>query len=218
MTEIDNLILHNFLTSAYNQPHRHYHNMMHINFLHAKLHEWGSHEIQAREAERIPMDGVEEIWMNVQRAIWWHDFEYNIFTPPGLNEVRSANAYVEYAGGERDDVVYQAILATANHLEDQTINDTDDGMVIKLMLDCDLAGFAMSMDAVRRNSLNVLKEYEPLGIPDKTLLENRIKFLDKLLKRNRIFYTDYFFNMYEKIARQNIEESIRDTNKELAAL
>ena len=217
-TTLHNIQLGVLLHTVYNQKDRHYHDIKHIKFLHAKSREWLVHEMtnifgttEEADLSQEQQDSANKL-MNianrVDTAIWWHDYEYNVFNPPMINELLSAKAYESFTGSNHDPLISSAIQATAFHLQDQELPDNDEGMVIKVMLDVDLVGFAQSLDVVMQDSHNILMEYMPTGVPLQTLFENRIKFLNELLARTRIFYTDYFFNTYEALARDNIKASI----------
>lgn len=209
-----------FLHMLYSEERRTYHGMNHIKYLLAKAEEWY-------------LDNVYEwqTYVLLQHAIWWHDSVYSVFGKPGRNEDNSAalftgtqtNEFRIDAGMDEDEaggIIHMAILNTARHLEDIDFDKEYAGSrltanVSMLMLDLDLAGFAEELDMVKFHSELVLQEYAPLGKSREQLLEGRISFLHALLKRKRIFYTDYFFKKCETKARFNIMDSIEATQEEL---
>lgn len=201
-----NLVIMQYLKTVYSSKERYYHDINHINYMRSKLMEYVSSEMSVDD---FP------IFRDILTAIWFHDIEYNIWNPPGFNESQSVDQYMSIYGLTELDSVGRAIVATASHLEDQIIPDTDEGTIIKVLLDIDLVSFSEAFDIVLYNSENVLREYEPMQLERDILLQNRNNFLRKLLKRQRLFYTDYFYNLYEDQARSNIDRLIEHTNHEL---
>ena len=197
-----NLVIMQYLKTVYSSKERYYHDINHINYMRSKLMEYVSSEMSIDD---FP------IFRDILTAIWFHDIEYNIWNPPGFNESQSVDQYMSIYGLTELDSVGRAIVATASHLEDQIIPDTDEGTIIKVLLDIDLVSFAEAFDIVLYNSENVLREYEPMQLERNILLQNRNNFLGKLLKRQRLFYTDYFYNLYEEPARSNIDRLIEHT-------
>jgi predicted metal-dependent HD superfamily phosphohydrolase len=109
-----------------------------------------------------------------------------------------------------------AIKNTGLHLSNIEFNNNDaSSMVSKLLLDIDLVGFADDMNVVRYNSNMVLREYECMNLLPGNLLLGRLYFLEKLLKKEKIFYTDYFYELYENKLRRNVNEEINLIYKEL---
>lgn len=206
-----------YLNSCYSESGRYYHNINHIKFLLSKLNEWMD-SVQSKRNDCI------KIYDLTRDAIWWHDAWYSIWDSPGENERQSAELYLIFSKTknisditeEEQLIVKNAILRTKDHLQWQTFNEGFvSNMVAQLMLDVDLVGFAKDYESVKWDSENVIKEYEPKGLSREKLLKGRIDFLTKLKDRERIFYTDYFFEKYELLARYNITISIQDAINEL---
>jgi predicted metal-dependent HD superfamily phosphohydrolase len=211
------------LVPLYNSPQRHYHNLAHIHFCLSKLDEYKSNS-----DEKLTLrDESAAI-----HAIWFHDAVYSPF--PWFNtsnEKESACLFNEWFKSEYNNLVnmpdyerellsdiqsrtLEAIFATEYHLEIPdwfTINHES----TKVMLDVDMVGFARSFNEVYKDSAKIFKEYDALGVPERIMLNNRINFLEALLKKERIYYTDYFHYTYEKAARDNIEAVIEASRVEL---
>lgn len=204
------LAIKTYLITTLNAPWRTYHNEQHINFLLGKAAEWQRYQTEFPTI-------TQHDWEAIKESIWWHDIVYNIWNPAKANETESAiqavntlrNMYLPNVLK----MVYKAIMATAYHLDDQELTDED--MVTKVMLDVDMAGFGEEYQIVKINSTNVLTEAYMVVGDTARLLQNRVKFLTKLLERKRIFYTDYFFATYEAKARANIKRQIEETTEEL---
>lgn len=160
-------------------------------------------------------------------SIWFHDAIYSPYPyATSSNEHESADLFQQWYLSCEDfngdsfnkdffHEVFYTILMTEKHLA--TIDDIRYKSTA-IMLDIDIVGFARPFDLVMATSEQIFKEYACLGLPKKLMLENRIKFLEKLLSKNRIFYTEYFHEKYETIARENIEEVIIRSNFELSNL
>lgn len=183
------------LVPMYNEPHRHYHNMTHINTLISRF-------------EKIPAcdlgfslggDGPQMM----ADVIWFHDCYYDPYSP-GLNERMSANIYrsVVDSGTRRvsstADAVEDIILATADHLTTHNFADRhwasstqEVGVrVAELFMDLDLHMFAYTgLQAVDINR-RIRDEYYRTS--DEEFNIGRGEFLLKLLERKKIFYTDIF--------------------------
>lgn len=187
------------LTTLYAQPHRHYHNINHINDC-------------LTELENIPAklitDTEREI---VEVAIWYHDAVYNPYSRK--NEINSAALYSQRsyrtAFGK---AVYDAIIATGFHTITQTADRMiyiDSGMPLttQVMLDIDLSGFGKPWNICKRHSENIYMEY-----PNTSTLEfyqGRIKFLETINARESLYYTDYFKEKYHKQSKENIDVEIK---------
>lgn len=208
------------LRSIYAEEGRHYHGLNHIKHLLAKANEW--HKTGAIDNSELQL---------LEHAIWWHDAAYSIYSPHGVNETESWQMFAEllsrgdikfinlhgWTFADAKMVVSKAIDATARHLLDQDESHVGyPGVkVIQGMLDVDLCGFAESFEVVKYNNELILKEHERKQLPRKTLVENTINFLYKLLERKRIFYTEYFYNKCENVARDNIVRLIAELSDEL---
>ena len=208
------------LIPLYNSPQRHYHDLNHINFMMSKL-------MEAMDTEEFtqyfnkPVDS-----MALTLAVYFHDAIYSPYPMHRLsNERLSAHLLQDYIKTHRDDVIAtginpfelykieeiacDAIKATEYHLHDLreswSIRHKETTFLI---LDCDMAGFAKPYHEVLADSDRIFKEYQCLGLPHKQMLENRIAFLNKLLSKDTIYYTEYFKNTHEAKARDNIEAVI----------
>ena len=77
---------------------------------------------------------------------------------------------------------------------------------IKLFLDLDMFLFAEDYEKYKENEEKIRKEFSLYD--DKEWKIGRLDFLGRLLKRERIFYTHYFYEKYESVARENIRKDI----------
>jgi len=165
------------LESRYSEPHRHYHTLTHIEHL----------------LELLPH--ADE---TVLAAVWFHDAIYD----GEANEERSAalaRKALRALGfpAETIDEVEKMILATKKHSEHGL---SENG---RAFLDADLA--ILGSDAARYQGYvdEVRKEYA--HVPDDAFRTGRDAILRAFLTRPRIYFTDAFFERFEKQARENIE-------------
>src|SRR5665213_2609561 len=102
-----------YLSALLTQPHRHYHNITHVNDCLA-------------EAYKMFNAGVgKEYDRDLTYAIWYHDSIYNPYAPHGINEQMSRDLFEQYharKGIKFIDNIGYAIKLTASHIKDQTFS------------------------------------------------------------------------------------------------
>lgn len=191
--------MHQRLILAYNEPRRVYHTLDHIqscfNIFQDVVH-------LAKNADALAL------------AIWFHDAIYDI--DANDNEQRSADWFLRETKGVFDDslrdLVYEHILATTH--SGIEIQDHDS----RIMVDIDLFSFGKPWPEFLRDSENVRAE-KP-GVPDGEFYPKQCGFQQFLLEQPRFFQSDYFYQHYEKQARQNltrfmalIDQKLSDSNQ-----
>ncbi len=77
---------------------------------------------------------------------------------------------------------------------------------IKLFLDLDMFVFAEDYEKYKENEKNIRLEFSLYN--DEEWYSGRLIFLGRLNKRKRIFYTEYFYEKFENIARENIKRDM----------
>jgi predicted metal-dependent HD superfamily phosphohydrolase len=190
------------IRTRYQEPHRDYHNLDHLR----EMLRW------------VPKNHPEVT--SVLEAIFYHDIVHSSSPAPlGVNEALSCAEYVVYTflgiyhlhsgltpfGQEgkgsllNERRVIEAITATAYHTEDQE-NLCD---VAKLVLDLDLASFALPWEEYQVASQKVEKELSTVYGVDIT--EGRVAFLRKLIKRKKLYYIK---TEWEDIAKDNINKTL----------
>jgi predicted metal-dependent HD superfamily phosphohydrolase len=97
------------------------------------------------------------------------------------------------------------ILATKEHKGEGL---TKDG---KLFLDADLFILGTPEDIYKEYSKAIRKEYG--WVPSFLYKRGRKKLLENFIKRDRIYFTDEMFEMFEIKARQNIVEELVSLTK-----
>lgn len=175
------------LRAIYEHPSRTYHNLDHIHNMLQKLIE---SEQFAEHPHRIIL------------AIWFHDIVYNAKRTD--NELKSAEFWMRkmtpYLLDEPLQWGKRAILATIKHLPN---SDFD----IQLLLDLDLASLGAPWDTFCENTHQIRQEY--IHVPDDIFREGRKSFFKKMLKRPRLYGTEYWHNLLEEQAKENMKKAIK---------
>jgi len=104
-----------------------------------------------------------------------------------------------------EEKIINYILCTKKHFAETEFNDYD----LNLFLDFDLSGFSLERENHLRNSLEIKYEFSH-HLKENEWKEGRTSFLKFVLKKNRIYRTDFFYAKYESIARDNIKYEIEN--------
>ena len=174
------------LIDYYNEPHRFYHTTVHIQKCLNQL-DLATHEMVDPDA--------------VEMAIWFHDLIYEI---SGTENERESADYFEkqsaqvMAPGFRKKV-YEMIMTT---IHGKAIPQED----ARYVVDVDLSSFGMPWDDFAEDSEAVRKESTNLS--DVEFFAIQCPFLQTLLDRPRIFFTDFYRDLYENRARANIQRQL----------
>ncbi|MEM1295970.1 MAG: N-methyl-D-aspartate receptor NMDAR2C subunit [Verrucomicrobiota bacterium] len=170
------------LRKHYNEPHRHYHNLAHIE---ACLG-WLDH-VSDQAEDPVAMEF----------ALWFHDIIYN--TLSSLNEQDSADfAGILLIPPVNVEQVCDLILATDHRADVQ--GDA------ALLCDIDLATLGSEPSDYLAYQCQIREEYG--WAPDPEYFEGRIKVLRHFLSRPKIYVTDAFRHL-EESARRNLEAEIQ---------
>ena len=179
----DSQAIYQRLLAGYHEPQRHYHTLDHIK------HCLGMFE----DCKSLVHDPD-----SLEMATWFHD----VILVSGRrdNEALSAELYLELSAGiqldETRQLVKRLIMATLHNGD--SLEDADS----IYMVDIDLSSFGLSWDGFLRDSLNLRAENPHLGDQDYQL--NQTGFQRSLLARPRFFLSDFFFDRFEKQARDNL--------------
>ena len=176
------------LVNAYSHPTRHYHNLEHIQHL-LNLSE------QVRE--------ISDNFVVLQFSAWFHDY---VYSPQGEdNEFKSA-IYAEKTLNNLNvsldiiQLVKQIIISTQKH---EPLIDNIDNLIF---LDADLSILGASPDKYLKYAQAIRQEYS--RVSDRDYQQGRKQVLANFLARERIYYTDYFYQQLEMQARDNLEAEI----------
>ncbi len=174
------------LRDIYNDPERTYHNMDHINYM-LKLLDECRH--------------LAKSYIRILLVIWFHDSVYD--ATRNDNEINSAAFWCRklsmFLDHEALEWGKRATLATIEHLP----NDDPD---IQLLLDLDLASLGIPYEDFLIGTANIRTEYK--HVPEKDFKEGRKAFFEKILKRPRIYGTQFWHDKLEAQARDNLRRAI----------
>ncbi|MBU2986592.1 hypothetical protein KO528_14610 [Saccharophagus degradans] len=179
------------LRAAYTEPHRFYHTLQHIN---ACLIHLDNTERLATEPDHIAL------------ALWFHDAIYQPFSTN--NEQQSSDWAQRFLVGLNAspaliDNVYRLIMATAHNSEPQHDDE-------RLIVDIDLTILGAPPTIFEEFEQNIRNEYK--RVPTFIYKPKRKKILQQFLARSRLYYFDYFFDMFETQARENLNNVISKLN------
>ena len=171
------------LVRCYTEPHRHYHNLEHIDFMLSQL---------------ASVEGANDA---MAMAIWFHDAVYD--PRSARNEAASAEFFNEMFGRRLPEAfrldVERLILATDPQRERGTALDE------RLITDIDLLILASEPEDYRSYVDAVRKEYA--FVPDDAFRTGRLAVMTRFLESP--IYRSELFHSLESRARANISEEIQ---------
>lgn len=181
---------------SYNERHRLYHTLRHIDYCLNKYEEYRAHEAISKHGA----------FPETELAIWLHDLRYDTHRDDNEQE-SSLWACVLLKSLLLDDVVCTHVA----HLICQTKHGKPACMLEQegqIVLDVDLAGFAKPYNEFIKDTQRIRLEYD--WAPKGDFCEKRSEILQGFLDRPRIYQTDYFYNKYEAQARENLKRAIAE--------
>jgi len=171
--------------ALYNHTNRHYHNLVHV---------WNFLKLFDSFRDKIHEPALFEL------SIWYHDAIYEAKNKD--NEFQSAvlvqNKFKVYLSLEQLDYVNSLIMSTAGHYPKVEHED------VYWFLDFDLAILAADYKTYKLYSDAIWKEYKTV-YPKMLYKMGRKKVLKSFLSREKLYFSELFFEKYEKKARQNIQ-------------
>lgn len=189
------LAYYNIINSKYNESHRFYHNLDHIELMLDEYERYSYSENLMKDYDKIC----------TLFSIWFHDIIYN--PSKTNNEKESVNEFkkfLKYVG------LNTLFLKDVSHciMATQHINPPS-AFLPSLVCDLDLYKLADSK-LNKRISNNVRKEFSHLS--DKEWLEGRKLFLEFMLKKDSIFSLFSFIDKFEILARNNMSKELENIN------
>ncbi len=185
---IDLIKAEQFVFPYYEEPHRFYHTNVHIKDMLSTAIKYG-----------IVLSEIEVL------AIIFHDIVYFAGADTGINEEQSVRMLDLFCMLNPDDVDEQSqiiagaiILDTVDHIADNPKSET--------VLDLDLHGLSLPWEEYIENGGLIRAEF--IMFPDDQFYPGRIKFLENMLARERIYHTDLFHEKCEENARKNMTAEI----------
>lgn len=175
------------LMEAYAQPHRAYHNLIHLQDC-----------LQQFEQVRQETEQPDEVEM----ALWFHDAVY--IPQSGNNEEQSATWATEgllTSGVEADRVrrIASLILDTRHDRQPETQD-------CKILLDVDLSILGREPEEFAAYERQIRTEYS--WVPEEEYCTKRVAILESFLARPAIYQTEFFRSRLEAQARENLTQSI----------
>ena len=174
------------VAQRYAEPHRHYHDKSHL-----------AHCLEQLDLAAGQIDEPDQ----VELAIWFHD----VINEPGVadNEQQSAELFRQIADGliDADTIngVVGLILVTTHQIQPEIPDH-------QFICDIDLASFGCPWECFMNDSAAVKAEFPG---PDEDYYRGKKAFLEALLRRPRIFISDFFNDRYEEQARDNIGKLLK---------
>jgi predicted metal-dependent HD superfamily phosphohydrolase len=188
------------MINQYQQPHRAYHNLKHIEFMMSRLEVMEDNDTYPVNVELMTY------------AIIFHDWFYEVGAKD--NELKSAHyasTWLRKFNNPLSEVVGQLILATREHrLVEGKIGPLN--LHEALLLDLDMLILATSPEAYKAYANGVRKESLTVySVAD--YLRGREHWLVNTLARKKLFNLP-IFNGAEEVARRNMEEEITSLREE----
>jgi len=175
------------LLDLYGQPHRAYHNFVHIAHTLREIEKVSEH-LRNPELTKI--------------ATWYHDAIYN--TERTDNEEKSKELAEKrmYKAGIEKPVINKinSMVLTTNPNKVPKTNDAT------FLSDADIAILGKPPEIFDVYEKDIRFEYN--RVPEETFRKKRKDVLQIFLNRDNIYSTDYFWKKYEKKARENLKKSI----------
>jgi predicted metal-dependent HD superfamily phosphohydrolase len=177
------------LAARYEEPHRQYHTLVHIEDCLIKL-DSARHLLDAEEADAVEL------------ALAWHDAIYD--PRAGDNEEKSAALFRADAARHRLQpglvaAVERLILQTKAHL---ARNRPDE----QIMIDVDLSILGAPPDVFGAYDRSIRREYA--HVPEPEWRQRRAAVLRGFLLREPLFATRFFRERYEAQARENLTRAV----------
>jgi predicted metal-dependent HD superfamily phosphohydrolase len=184
--------LHADLRLRYSSSARHYHTLHH-------LMECLELFAETRQLAEQPAE--------VELALWFHDAIYEVKRHD--NEIRSAEwaqRALRKAGADDALVarIYELVMVTRHEGQPATPDQ-------QLLSDIDLAILGARPSRFDEYERQVREEYK--HVPSPTFKAVRRQLLQGFLARPRIYHTQWFYERRERLARGNLERSLRQLSR-----
>lgn len=188
------------LINAYGEHHRHYHNLDHIKSCFKEFE-----EIESKL--KYPL--------LTKFALLYHDYVYiPVYSGNEIASYCKAILDATELGLKESDynIIKSLIIATAySDRENVALTCEVDNLIeirtdTKFLIDIDLSVFGKNREEFLKYEKNIRKEFHLVN--DIEFCEERIQILERFVSKHRIYLSDYFYNKYEKKAKENLRYSI----------
>jgi predicted metal-dependent HD superfamily phosphohydrolase len=191
------------IRSMYDQKHRYYHNIKHINNCLKRVKEYRRETKTESDCDNL-----------LNFAILTHDIIHHPgSTGDEINSAFVAKAFVQQLGtrifrdmepqdivNELESMIYVTSHVVAPHSPHR------EHCSEAIIADCDLYVLGSPPETFEKYEANIRKEYKYLR--DSYYNNRRIKFLEQIINKPNIFWTEYFRDTYEQQARTNIRSTL----------
>lgn len=185
---LDAAVVTGGLGPKYSQPHRDYHNLMHIE------------DVLLRIEELRPPPEHE---LTLALAAWFHDAIYQ----PGQDDNEDRSAYAAYDALEQVGADPELIAEVARLIKLTATHEADEGdLAGGVLCDADLAILAAAPDRYGQYATAIRQEY--VHVTQADFRTGRAKVLRRLLDRSTIYQTDHGREHWEAPARANLSAEI----------
>ncbi len=185
---LDSAVVTGGLGPRYSQPHREYHNLMHIEDVLLRIEE---------------LEPPVEHELALALAAWFHDAVYQ----PGQDDNEDRSAYVAYDALEQIGASPDLIAEVVRLVRLTATHDPDaDDVAGAVLCDADLAILAAAPDRYRGYASAIRQEY--VHVPEADFRRGRAEVLRRYLERPVIFRTAYGRQQWEATARANLAGEI----------
>ena len=174
------------LDRLYTEPHRHSHDVSHL-----------EHCLLELDPVREGLDRPDQVEM----ALWFHDAVHH--SNQSDNEARSAELFSTMAEGV---MIVASVATIADLITVTTHKDPPETEDQQYICDIDMSSFGAPWERFLQDSMNLKKEF--LG-PVEDYYSRKRRFFESLLQRPRVFYTEHFYNRYGEKARRNIRRTLK---------
>ena len=170
----------------HSSPNRYYHTLKHLEYIYNEL-------------EKVKLNHILEF------SIFYHDIIYDVEKID--NEEESAKLAISQLkklniSEEDKTAIKQLILETKTHQATSTQN--------KLFLDADLSILGSNPIEYKNYIQKIQKEYR---VYNKSVYrKGRGKIIKMFLEKDKIYQSEYFYELYEKKARYNLSKELKKIN------
>lgn len=177
------------IETAYNHKKRHYHNLTHLQHLIDTLQ---------------PYQKDIKDWNTILFAVFYHDIVYNVLK--NNNEEKSAAVASDKLAALQ--VPAAAIEKCRHFILATKLHSADADNDCNLFTDADLCILGQPWENYKHYYAQIRKEYSIY--PDIIYKPGRKKVLQHFLKMESIFKTSAFYTLYEKQARNNLQQELEE--------
>ncbi|MBI0427468.1 hypothetical protein [Psychrobacter sp. NG27] len=177
---------------------------------HYSEHQRAYHTLEHIEQLFVQFESIQHVLSEphiIALAVYYHDVIYD--PTRSDNELRSAeyavDALTPYLSDEQCQHIYTLIMMTANHQID-TLIDNDKYNDAAYLLDMDLSVLGTTWSTYQQYANAIRQEYA--HVLDTQYRDGRTAVLEGLLAHPRLYLTDYYYELLENQARDNIKREI----------